>query len=45
MDPNFAAERTALITRGYRRLWELQSQRSDLAVADYPLPEAKAKWR
>lgn len=45
LDPNFAADRAALVTRGYRRLRELQSKRRGLTVTDYPLPEAKAKWQ
>lgn len=45
MDPSFAAERAALVTRGYQRLLELQSKRRDLTVVDYPLPEAKARWQ
>jgi hypothetical protein len=45
MERNFVNERAELVTRGYRRLWELQTQRRDLTVVDYPLPEARAKWR
>jgi len=45
MDPSFAAERAELVTRGYRRLWELQTKRRDLTVVDYPLPEVRSKWR
>ena len=44
MDSDFVAERASLVTRGYRRLRELQRHRSELSVVDYPLPEAKAKW-
>lgn len=44
MDHDFVQERVALLTRGYRRLRELQRHRSDMSVIDYPLPEAKAKW-
>lgn len=45
LDPSFAAQQADLITRGYRRLWELQSKRRGLTVADYPLPEAMARWQ
>lgn len=45
LDVSFVRERSALVTRGYARLWELQTQRRDLTVIDYPLPEAKARWR
>lgn len=45
LDAAFAAERAALITRGYQRLWELQTRRRGLTVVDYPLPEAQARWR
>lgn len=45
MDPRFAAERTDLVTRGYQRLRQLQNRRRGLTVADYPLPEAQARWR
>lgn len=45
LDGDFVRERAALITRGYRRLWELQKGRKDLTVADYPLEEAPARWQ
>lgn len=45
LDPNFVAQRAALVTRGYERLCELQKRRSSLSVIDYPLPEAQARWR
>ena len=44
MDPSFSAERASLISRGYRRLRELQRRRSGMKVSDYPLPEAIEKW-
>ena len=44
LDPKAAAERTAWVTRGYRRLWEIQSWDGDRDVTDYPLPEAIAKY-
>jgi hypothetical protein len=45
LDPEFAAARVELITRGYQRLWELQTQRRGLTVVDYPLPEVAPRWR
>ncbi len=45
LDPSFVQERAAMVTRGYQRLWELQTKRRGLTVADYPLPEALARWR
>ena len=39
LDASFAQERRELVTRGYRRLWELQTKRRGLTVADYPLAE------
>jgi hypothetical protein len=45
LDADFVAERVALITRGYHRLSQIQAKRKGLAVTDYPLPEAIAKWR
>ena len=45
LDAEFVAERTALVTRGYCRLWELQTKRQRLTVTDYPLPETRARWQ
>lgn len=45
LDPLFVKQRTQLVTRGYQRLWELQTQRRGLTVVDYPLPEAQQRWR
>lgn len=44
MDPDFAAQRSELVSRGYRRLLELQKQRRNLTVHEYPLPEVRARW-
>ena len=44
LDPAFAAERAELVTRGYRRLWELHTARRGRTVVDYPLAEARARW-
>ncbi len=45
LDTSFAAQRSDLVTRGYQRLWELQTLRSSLTVVDYPLLEVQQKWR
>lgn len=38
LDPSFVATRTAQLTRGYQRLWEIRSERHKYrSVADYPL--------
>lgn len=42
LDPEFVRERTALITRGWRRLRELAA--TDAPIVDYPLPEARRKY-
>ena len=46
LDPDFAAQRQGLVTRGYRRLWEIREGRARLrAVNQYPLPEVIERWR
>lgn len=38
LDPTFVAERTALVTEGYRRLWDIRSHRDRFRdIRDYPL--------
>ena len=44
LDPDFVAERVALVTRGFRRLKELARRRRGLSVLDYPLPEVRQRW-
>ena len=44
LDTDFAAARSELVTRGYRRLRELQSRRRGVPVSDYPLPEVRQRW-
>jgi hypothetical protein len=39
LDANYVREREVLITRGYRRLKELEG--SGLPIIDYPLPEVR----
>jgi hypothetical protein len=41
----FVQARVELVTRGFQRLRELQSARKGLSLAEYPLPEAREKWR
>lgn len=45
LDAQFVQERTELVSRGYRRLWELKATRPTPPVADYPLAEAIERWR
>jgi hypothetical protein len=46
LDPDFAAQRKELVTRGYRRLWEIREGRARIrAVNQYPLPEVIERWR
>jgi hypothetical protein len=45
LDASFVADRQALVTRGYSRLWEIrQERRKPLTVIEYPLPEFLAKY-
>ncbi|GIW99594.1 MAG: hypothetical protein KatS3mg111_2927 [Pirellulaceae bacterium] len=44
LDADFVAQRTELVTRGYRRLQEVARRRRDLTILDYLLPEAKRRW-
>ena len=43
LDPEFVAGEESRVTRGYFRLLELPEL--GLAIAEYPLPEALARWR
>ena len=43
LDPEFVAAEEARVTRGYLRLRELS--KLELAIVDYPLPEARARWQ
>lgn len=45
LDPEFVAQRTELLTRGYRRLLEIQHAGESVSITDYPLPEASARYR
>jgi len=46
LDPDYAQARRDLVTRGYRRLLEIQSNRKAFPhVQDYPLEECKRKWK
>ncbi len=41
LDPAFVREQESLVSRGYRRLYEIG--REGQAIIDYPLPEVRAK--
>lgn len=43
LDSQFSRERESLVTRGYRRLYELDGETT--AIIDYPLPEVCESWR
>lgn len=44
LDPRFVAQQQDLVTRGYRRLWEIVES-PNRNVTDYPLPEVSAKYQ
>lgn len=44
LSPDFDLSRAELVTRGYRRLRELQSSRRGLPISEYPLAEVRARW-
>ncbi len=43
LDPDFVASEEARVTRGYLRLVELPAL--GLPIAEYPPPEARARWQ
>lgn len=45
LDDDYVASRRELATRGYQRLLELAASDEEMAIYEYPLPEAIAKWR
>ena len=45
LDPDFVAERRDLVTRGFRRLHEINHWPGDRDLTRYPLPEAIATYR
>lgn len=45
LDASFAREREQLVTDGYRRLLELAQKGGDADVTEYPLPQARNKYR
>jgi hypothetical protein len=46
LDPNYVTQREDLVTRGYRRLLEIQGNRKRFPqVQDYPLEEFRGKWK
>lgn len=44
LDPQFAEQRSELVTRGFARLIELETQGGESDVTGYPLPEVITKW-
>lgn len=42
LDPEFVRQREDLVSRGYRRLWEL-AKGAEARIIDYPLPEVRAR--
>lgn len=44
LDPEFAEQRTELVTRGFVRLIELETQGGEADVTGYPLAEVISKW-
>ena len=42
LDQAFVTDREELVSRGYRRLQELQGQ--EISIVEYPLPEVIARW-
>ncbi len=44
LDAEYVRQREALVTRGWRRLVELDHRRPD-TILEYPLPEVRASWR
>ncbi len=42
LDPDFVREQEALVTQAWRHLQGLPG--SGLTIAEYPLPEARARW-
>jgi hypothetical protein len=45
LDPEFVAERTERVTRGYLRLREIIQWPDERDITQYPLPEAIEKYR
>jgi hypothetical protein len=43
LDPEFVRQREALVTRGWRRLVEVEGQ--DLPITEYPLREVRERYR
>jgi len=45
LDPAFVAQRTSLLTLGYRRLLEIHQSAEAISITEYPLPEALQRYR
>ena len=44
LDPVFVKSREKLVTRGWRRLFEIP-RLGDVAITEYPLSEVRERWR
>ncbi len=44
LDAEFVRQQTALVSRGYRRLWEIYNDESPPPVTEYPLAELRERW-
>ncbi|MCC9599696.1 hypothetical protein LOC67_03910 [Stieleria sp. JC731] len=45
LDPDFVAQRTELVTAGFRRLHEIIQWEGDRDITEYPLPEVASRYR
>ncbi|MFG0266973.1 MAG: hypothetical protein ACF8AM_17765 [Rhodopirellula sp. JB055] len=45
LDPEHSKDMIDLVTRGYQRLWEINSEEGDRDVTDYPLPEVRQRYQ
>jgi hypothetical protein len=45
LDGDFATQRAALVTRGFRRLLEIESLGGEGLITTYLLPEFQDRWR
>ncbi|MEQ1824341.1 MAG: hypothetical protein ABL921_00260 [Pirellula sp.] len=46
LDKDFVETRSALIAKGYDRLWAIRTERKNpLTVPEYPLPEVRLRWK
>jgi len=45
LDADFVADRRSLVTRGYQRLWEIARWPGERDLTEYPLEEARQRYR